>query len=271
MKLKKKSLLWQIDHDALDRPSFLFGTMHVRDEQAFSSLPTVYHYLDQCDALATEYDITERPGPDLAFSMFLPDQHVLSDFFRPKQYQKLKAILLKAFGVDLDHFARFQPLMVINMISESLLRNDRPQALDLHLWHYAGQQGKLQMGIETLDEQLRVLQAIPLKMQIEQLRSLGRNVSKFRRATLKNAGVYQYQDPQRIYQLVRRSSHGLRKLLLFQRNRIMAERIDRIVREQSTLCAVGAGHLAGKEGVIPLLKLRGFRLRPLAMLLQEEE
>lgn len=271
MKHKKKSLLWQIDHNVFARPSFLFGTMHVRDEQAFRFLPTVYHYLDQCDALATEYDINERPSMDLASAMLLPDNKLLSDYFRPKQYQKLRSILLKAFGLNIDQFARFLPLMVINIISENLLRKDRPQALDLHLWDHAGQTGKMQLGIETLDEQLRVLQSIPLNLQIQQLRSLGGNVSKFRKATLKNAGVYQYHDPQRIYRLVRRSSHGLRKLLLFQRNRIMAERIEGIIKEQPTMCAVGAGHLAGKEGLIRLLKLRGYRLSPIKATPEEEE
>lgn len=271
MKHKKKSLLWQIDHHALARPSFLFGTMHVRDEQAFRFLPTVYYYLNRCDALATEYDVNERPSADLASAMYLPDNKLLSDYFRPKQYQKLKAILLKAFGLHLDTLAQFLPLMAINIISENLLRKDRPQALDLHLWEYAGQNGKKLLGIETLDEQLQVLQSIPLKLQLQQLRSLGSNVSKFRKATLKNAGVYQYHDPQRIYRLVRRSSHGLRKLLLFQRNHIMAERIEHIIKEQPTMCAVGAGHLSGKEGLIRLLKLQGYRLRPVKDTPLEEE
>jgi hypothetical protein len=245
--------------------------MHVRDDQAFQCLDIVYACLEQCDALATEYDLNEKPAPDLAHATLLPHDRKLADYFRPKQYLKLKSILQKAFGINIDQFARFKPLMVINVISEHLLPQDRPQALDIHLWQYAGQRGKQQLGIETLDEQLRVIQSIPIKLQLEQLRSLGRNVSKFRKMTLKNAGIYQSNDPQRIYRMVRRSSQGLRKLLLFQRNRIMAERIDGIVRRQATLCAVGAGHLSGREGLIRLLKLRGFKLRPITMILEEEE
>lgn len=271
MKNKKKSLLWQLDHPALARPSFLFGTMHVRDEQAFQYLHIVYHYLDRCDALATEYNVDEPASPDLANVMLLPDHQQLSDLFPPRQYQKLKSIILKAFRINIDRYAHFQPLMLINLISEKLLQKDRPQALDLHLWQYAGQIGKKQVGIETLDEQLRILQAIPLDQQLQQLRTLGRKVTSFRKSSLKNARIYQCNDPQRIYQLVRRSSHGLRKLLLFRRNRIMAERIEKIVRQQPTLCAVGAGHLSGKEGLIRLLKIRGFTLKPIPMLPREEE
>lgn len=265
MKKKKKSLLWQLEHPTSAGPSFLLGTMHVRDEQAFYFLDRAVQSLQQCEALASEYNLSEQPAPHLASVMLLPEGQLLSDFFRPSQYQKLRAILYKAFGVRVDQYARFMPLMLINIISEQLLQKDRPLALDLQLWEQAGAMGKTRLGIETLDEQLAVLQQIPLNYQIQLLRSLAGNVSRFRKAILKNTGIYQDADPQRLYQMVRRSSHGLRQLLLFQRNRIMADRIEQIVHEQPTLCAVGAGHLAGKEGLIRLLKKQGFRLSPILM------
>lgn len=262
MKQKKKSLLWQIEHSALARPSFLFGTMHVRDEQAFLFLDTVIACLQGCDALATEYHLETQPSSHLASSMLLPSGRKLSDYFRPKQYEKLKAIIYKAFRVHVDHYAQFLPLVLINGISEQLLQQDRPKALDLQLWEQAGLLGKSRLGIETLDEQLSTLQRIPVDYQIQLLRALARNVRRFRQATLKNTGLYQNADPQRLYRLVRNSSHGLRGLLLFDRNHIMAGRIDEIVRQQPTLCAIGAGHLSGKEGVIRLLKTRGFKMKP---------
>lgn len=262
MKKKKKSLLWQIDHPAIDRPSFLFGTMHVRDQQAFSYLDTVYSKLQQCEALAAEYDLSHQPVPDLTSVMRLPAGNILSDFFRPAQYEKLRRILLKAFRVDIRYFQHFTPLLVINLITEQLLQQDQPQALDLQLWQYAGETGKIRMGIETLEEQLAVLQQIPLDHQVKLLRNLGRNVSRFRQSVTASTDLYQDADPHQLYRTVRRSTYGLRQLLLFRRNHIMAERIAVLVQQQPTLCAIGAGHLAGKEGVIRLLKLQGFRLTP---------
>jgi uncharacterized protein YbaP (TraB family) len=263
MKKKKQSLLWQIKHPAVDRPSFLFGTMHVRDQQAFLFLEQAYTCLHQCDALATEYDLSQAATPDLAITMVFQDGRKLSHFFRPKQYQKLQAILLKAFGVSIRQFEHFVPLFLINVISEQLLQKDRPQALDAQLSHYAESIGKTILGIETLEEQMAILQQIPIDYQIQLLRSLGRNVSKFRKSTLSSTDLYQSADPQKLYQMVRKSSQGLRRLLLFNRNHIMADRINEMVQKQATLCAIGAGHLSGKEGVLRLLKLKGFHVRPL--------
>ncbi|MCB0633672.1 MAG: TraB/GumN family protein [Saprospiraceae bacterium] len=265
MKQKKKSLLWQIEHPAVDRPSFLFGTMHVRDQQAFSYLQTVYAHLQQCDALAAEYDLSRQATPDLSAVLRLPPGQSLADFFSPAQYQKLQRILLKSFQIDIRFFQHFTPLLLINLITEQLLQQDHPQALDLQLWQSAGEMGKDRLGIETLEEQMAVLQQIPLGHQVKLLRSLGRNVSRFRQSVRQSPALYSDADPQQLYRSVRRSTHGLRHLLLFRRNHIMAERIEALIRQQPTLCAIGAGHLAGKEGVIRLLKLRGFKLRPIPL------
>ena len=51
--------------------------------------------------------------------------------------------------------------------------------------------------------------------------------------------------------------------LITDRNNKMAHKLDSILKKkESFFCAIGAGHLAGSEGVINLLRTRGFRLRP---------
>jgi uncharacterized protein YbaP (TraB family) len=42
----------------------------------------------------------------------------------------------------------------------------------------------------------------------------------------------------------------------------MAKRIDSIIQLQPTFNAIGAGHLPGKEGVVNLLRERGYTLKP---------
>jgi len=260
---QKKSLLWQLDHPATAMPSFLFGTMHVRDRQAFLFLNKVYSCLRQCEAVAVEYDLSTFTAPDISQALILPGEQKISDYFSRKSFSKLQAILFKAFQLDIRTYERFVPLFFINLVSEQLLQQDQPLALDAQIWQYAGENGKIRLGIETLEEQMAVLEKIPLDHQLQLLRGMARNISKFRSATLRSTAIYQHADPYRLYRLVRRSSQGLRKLLLFRRNHVMAGRIDLIVRQQPTLCAIGAGHLAGKEGVLRLLKRKGYKISPL--------
>ncbi len=55
----------------------------------------------------------------------------------------------------------------------------------------------------------------------------------------------------------------MEKALLGDRNIRMAERIDHIIGEQSTFIAIGALHLPAKDGVIELLRKKGFTVTPL--------
>lgn len=266
MKQKKKTLLWRIDHPTLPTSSFVFGTMHVRDRAAFAFLQTVRSYLQTCDALATELPLDEHPAPQLMQSMLLPSGQTLDNYLTPARYQKIRRILWKAFGVDVDQYRRFVPMMLINVLSESLLRKDFSHSLDEELWRMAGQMGKQRYGIETLDEQLSLLAGIPLSYQFSLLKSIAHQVNRFRKQIVQSAQLYQTADPQRLYLAVRRGSQGLRYPMLFRRNEIMAERMIDLIRAQPTLCAVGAGHLGGQRGILRLLKSQGFSLSPLPLL-----
>src|SRR5436190_20347234 len=48
------NLLWKIEGNGLQKPSYLFGTMHVRDVRAFEFSDSVMIALDQCRNFALE-------------------------------------------------------------------------------------------------------------------------------------------------------------------------------------------------------------------------
>lgn len=55
-----------------------------------------------------------------------------------------------------------------------------------------------------------------------------------------------------------RDRHKYADLLLNNRNKDWVEKMPAIMKEKSTLFAVGAGHLGGDQGVITLLKKAGY-------------
>ena len=65
-----------------------------------------------------------------------------------------------------------------------------------------------------------------------------------------------------LYKAAKKDAKGMRKILLFERNVMMVSRFVKIARENSLFCAVGAGHLAGKKGMLRLLKKEGFHIHP---------
>ena len=262
MKEQKKTLLWRVEGDDLHADSYLFGTMHVRDRRAFRFQDQVYACIRQCEALATEFDLDELSGHNDPELVRLPDGLTLDQLMTPRQYEKLRQILRKVFSLDLDYLRHLRPLVISNLIDERILARDQPLALDEHLWHYARRQGKKCLGIETLAEQVGILRSIPLSYQADALRWTGRHIHRHRRQLLQMTDLYRQGDIFRLYRAAKRGAHGLRKTLLYRRNYLMADRISLIVREQPTVCAVGAAHLAGEKGLLRLLKQHGLLVRP---------
>ena len=236
--------------------------MHVRDARAFARLGAVYAALDECVAFATEYDLRTAPAqPDHA-ALYLPEGKSLKDYLSDRAYQRLRRILHRTFGIDLDHHRRLRPLLLVNLISEQLLAAEHPQPLDLHLWERAETAGKLLLGLENYQEQEALLQRLPVEQQVRSLQAIGRHPARFRRQVQSLADRYTSGDLRALYQATRRRTGAARRVLIFERNERLATRFDEVAQQQSLFAAVGAAHLPGGKGMLRLLKHAGYRLRP---------
>lgn len=255
------SLLWEVRAPEAPFASYLFGTMHVRDRRAFRQEALILQKIDACTAFACEYDL-DLADSDLPGKPFhLPDGRVLNDYLPARKYGRTRMALLKATGIDIGHYRRLRPSIILQLLGEQVLAADRPLALDAYLWHYAREAGKELVGIETFAEQLELLQSLPVEPQVRSLAAVARNFASFRRQLMHLAACYEKGDLQRLYQLSRRQAGGARKSLLLERNRIMAERLDPLLRNHSLFAALGAAHLGGQKGVLRLLKLKGWKVK----------
>lgn len=262
--ISTNTLLWRIQPSGGPH-SYLFGTMHVRDKRAFALLEQVCRCIDECEALALEFDLG-AVGEDFDPSLLqLPDGQTLDSLLPDKKFQKLRRFLLRALEVDIMAFRQALPLMTVNALNEHMMGKEQPVALDEQLWRYAKSRGKLILGIETYQEQVALLRSIPVEQQLQGLLWMGRNLKAHRRQLRKMADLYETGDIYRLHRAAKRSASGMRYSLLYRRNVIMAERIAEFTAEQSVFCAVGAGHLAGGKGVLRLLKHRGVTLKPVPL------
>lgn len=259
--MSKPQLLWQITYSDTPFVSYVFGTMHVKDIKAFRYQDLVCAKIDESTAFATEIDLNRANVALNAQSMDLQEGQTLADFYTPKQYAKIAKFFTAVTGLPFDHFNTSQPMMLINLLTASMLNNDMAYALDEFLWRYAASKGKLLLGIETVQEQIDVMHRIPLDFQLKALYKMAKNKTRFRKQLLGMTDIYESGDLKKILKSAKKSTGKLRKLLLYSRNTIMADRIERLSREQSIVAAIGAGHLGGKKGVLKLLKDKGMTVK----------
>ncbi|MCR9286934.1 TraB/GumN family protein [Saprospiraceae bacterium] len=262
MKSSKKALLWRIEHDQCEGVSFVFGTMHVRNLNIVTQQKRVFDKILSCTGFACEFNLDRSANATNLNSFYLPENQMLTDLIAPKKYQKICNVFAKTVGFELEKFNRFKPIFITNMLSELVLRKDMPYALDEYLWHFAKEQERNLKGIETLEEQMEILERLDLEYQIQSLISIGKNFSNFRKGIQKMTTLYLEGDIQKLYKATKKGSGKLRKILLFNRNKIMANRIDQFAKEETFFAAIGAGHLGGEKGVLRLLKLKGWKVKP---------
>ncbi|MBK8492339.1 MAG: TraB/GumN family protein [Saprospirales bacterium] len=259
------SLLWELSMPEIRDTSFLFGTMHIRDQRAFHGMDTIRACIDSCQALALEIDLQQEGAALDPFSLQFPAHTTLLDHVSLRAYQRLRKSILKAFQLDLQYFLRFIPLALVEMISERLMKEDQQLFLDAYLWEYAAGQGKQTLGIESLESQQQLLLRIPLEAQIKMLLEIGRNPGHYRALLNHLTRLYQKGELRDLYRVSRKNAGGLRKWMLFDRNQVMADRIADLIRQQSVFCGVGAAHLWGGKGVLRLLKKHGVKVRPIPL------
>ena len=121
-------------------------------------------------------------------------------------------------------------------------------------------------GLETVQFQASLFDSIPYEKQAKELINYIDSIDSYEQSTKKMVEVYRKQNLDQLDSLVRKSDPGMNQymdLLLYGRNRRWVRQMPTAMREGTILFAVGAGHLAGDQGVISLLRKEGYVLKPI--------
>ena len=250
-------MLYQLNTKESVHTSYLFGTMHLQNEAAFTHKEQILTKINECDAFATEFKLDDADEEKTTAYMNLPPGIFLETLLSKKKFDQIDAFLKSTLRIPLMAFNQSKPLVITNLITTSIFQQDMELALDVYLYQYAKMQGKELLGIETFHEQLEILQKIPLEIQVKSLKDLIKNFDQHRLEMNEISELYAQGKTNELYKLTRKSAKGFRRIMLYNRNQIMAERIAKLITEKSICVAIGAGHLEGKRGVIRLLQGAG--------------
>ena len=128
------------------------------------------------------------------------------------------------------------------------------------------------LALETIDEQMAVLVKDSIEIQVKELM---KDMKKGKLDASKEMKImvdyYKNQDVQGLYSYMIESfredrsvesSVELKNRMLDQRNKNWIPKLEYGMKEKTLFVAVGAGHLAGEQGVIQLLKNQGYIVEP---------
>jgi len=264
----ENTLLWEISGNHLVTPSYLFGTMHLlcsADAQlsdslryAIASAKQVYFEIDLDNMMET-----------LGAMRYLNmnNNTKLSDLLTEEEYERVVTYFKKnKTMLPMSMMERLKPYFVTSLISESKFPCTEKDGMEQVIMAEAKKDKKPINGLETVAFQASVFDSIPYKRQaMDLLKMIDSAGVASDSSDLQLAEVYRKQDLNKMQELTA-EEEGMSEyldLLLYSRNANWAQKMPAIMRDATTLFAVGAGHLGGEKGVISLLRKAGFTVRPM--------
>jgi len=252
------TLLWRISGKELKKPSYLFGTMHLKDARIFHFSDSLYHYLEQSEGYAMEID-PEMAIAALMKSMSEPDTSgLLYESISKEEFRKVAAGLEKKFKIPATQVTRKQAWLykLSKGYGEKAKPDDMNTAVDTYLFNIARRQGKWVGGIEDIEDQFTVMEDLLNAEDFGNSRKSGLSAME------KLIQTYIAQDLNGINNWIAKMDPVYKERMLTKRNVKMSQRMDSLAQIRSQFFAVGAAHLPGEDGVIHLLKSLGYEVNP---------
>jgi uncharacterized protein YbaP (TraB family) len=268
-----QGLLWQIEGGAA-APSYLFGTMHSADPEIATPPATVAERLHQARSLTVEVVMNLETAMSLARAMVLTDGRTLEGIVGPELFGQVSEVGA-GYGLRPQQLKLFKPWALMAMFSlppaEMARAAQGGKALDEVLQIEAKARGTAIHALESAEEQIAVLQSPPEADQVALLRQVVVGYGELEALFARMRSAYLARDLAALYRLMQEQSAGTDPHLMDsfvdnlidRRNRLMVERMATRLAEGNAFIAVGALHLPGDQGILHLLELQGYQVRPL--------
>ncbi len=261
----QNALLWRISPSNGGTPSYLLGTVHSRDARAYAAIDLAERVMQDCQAVYGELDLaaTASARESMASHVLMPGGKSLKDLYSPRRYKRVEKAIRGELGPLAPMVAHVKPILISAMLTEESMSKDSALVLDQYLQTRALDQGRRTGGIETIEEQLAAMDAVPLKEQADMLYETVRAKGSAKDME-ELLDAYARQDLTRIGELMEDGSmsDAFARPLLRERNVVMTQRIDSLLRQGPALFAIGAAHLSGQDGVLERLRMKGATIEP---------
>lgn len=275
------SLLWAITGKELTDTSYLYGTIHMIGKEDYFLTEQTKKAFNESDKIVFEINMENMNDMMSQFGLlmkaFMNDGQTLKDFLKEEEYTEVKAHFEKKGITSFlwNMMERIKP-MFLSMFASTDLSGSNPMAsgdivsYEMEFMEMAKEQEKPMAGLETAEYQISVFDSIPYEAQAQMLLQSIRAELDTTAAAVDElevlAKLYKEQDINGMITMFAEDTEGIGKyeeFLLLNRNRNWIPVMEGMMGRQGTFFGVGAGHLAGEEGVVNLLKNVGYTLTPL--------
>ncbi len=269
--IEGKSCLWRISSEK--NTVYLLGSVHILKKENYplkQSIENAYLdaeklvfeiHLDSAESLSTQMMIMSK-------GMFT-DGTTLENSLDEETYTLVKQIS-QDLGLNIEQMTRFKPwFLTVTLMTLKLQRlGFNPNyGIDKYFFNKAKSAGKEIGDLETVKFQIDLFDTLSKMNQKEFILQTLRELDILEEDIDDLIDAWETGNTTRLDSLVLTSFReypDIYQRFIYQRNMSWLPRIETYLRQDNNiLVIVGAGHLLGDDGIIALLKKRGYTVRQL--------
>jgi uncharacterized protein YbaP (TraB family) len=252
---------------------YLMGSIHVMSESFYPLNPALEAAFKDSDLLVEEVDLAEMLDPMAQMNILtrgmLPSNQSLDKVLSPAtlaSVQKATGDLGTAGGP----LMRFKPWMLaITLQGMELMKAgfDPALGLDQHFYDQAKAGGIAVQGLETVEFQISRFDTMTMEQQDRMLAETLKELATETATVNKLGDAWKAGDVPAIERIALadlKSDPLMYQRLLVERNKNWMPKIEALfARKGRALVVVGAAHLVGPDGLIAMLKAKGYSVEQL--------
>lgn len=252
---------------------YLVGSVHLLSKDFYPLNAAIESAYKDSDLLVEEVDLAEMldPGSQLGFLSrgMLPSTTPLDKVISPTTY----ALVVKRagdMGLPVEPFKLLKPWMVALMLVQGEWQKagfDPELGLDKHFYDQARADGKKTQGLETAEYQISRLDDMPMDQQERLLSESLKDLDSEKANMSRLVESWRTGDAASVERIVLselKQEPALYQRLLVERNRNWLPQIEALfARPRHAMVVVGAAHLVGPDGLLAMLKAKGYTVEQL--------
>lgn len=252
---------------------YLVGSVHLLTADYYPLDPAFEQAFKAADLLVEELDMSEVLAPSSQMQMLtrgmLPAGQTLDTVL---SRETLAAVVRKLadLGMPVDPLKQFKPWflsLTLQGLEWQKAGFDADLGLDKHFFDLATTEGKRVQGLETLAFQISRFDEMSMELQDRMLAETLKELETTKTSFTRMADAWRAGDAQNIEQFVLRdlkTEPQMYQRLLVDRNRTWLPKIEALFsRPRPAFVVVGAAHLVGADGLLQMLKAKGYTVEQL--------
>ncbi len=261
-----------------NQSALLLGTIHVGRPEFYPLPAATLGRIERADAIVLEADVTDTGRAIAAtqkYAVYAAGEPGLDTRLPPALKARIEAIAERN-QLETTPLWRMKPWMLGNVLAlfEAAQAGYMPAlSVEAYLTRIAKQNGKPVLELESIEQQFELFERAPFATQVAFLEDAVKAVETngARREINRIAQAWETGDAAALDRLMAemraQTSVGARftvDTILLGRHPAMVRRIEALMAEgRNNLIAVGSLHLAGPDGLVAMLRARGYTVTAL--------